>query len=268
MVPLTVQAARPVADVELSVLVDTVARPSAAPFGAYVFGPDEPGARMARALEAGVFEEAFGNDPQLLAAEYGPYEESSVFFVVIDHVRRMPAGAVRLVVPGGPSGLKSVNDLAPAWCEDPADLVAEALPGLPAATTWDWATLAVDPEYRSAQGYGLVSMGLYQSVVRTLRRAGGEHLLTIVDRAVYRMLRLRFAEPFVSFAPARPYLGSTSSCPAHLALEEWGERLAIVEPELHSIIFEARGIEPALDPLDPDTALDALPVPGSWSSAR
>jgi hypothetical protein len=241
-------------------IVDAVVRPSPAPFGAYVFAHDHPGARLGRALEGAVFEEAFGNDAQLLAAEYGPYEDASVFVVVIDHVRRLPAACCRLVLPGGRAGLKSVNDLSRGWCSDPADLLAAELPQLRSETTWDWATLAVDPDYRSPHGYGIAALGLYQTIGRTATRVGARHVLAILDAGVYRMQRLRFVQPFVAFGPARPYLGSLASFPVCMDLETWGERLALVDPELYSIIFQGRGIEPALQPADLEAAVAALPL--------
>src|SRR5216684_4710946 len=90
-------------------------------FGSYLFLDSDPAAEIARSVERAVFLEAFGNTPELLAAEYGPYESSSLFLCIVDHRARRPAGAMRLILPriSGP-GLKSVNDVEKAWGEPPS----------------------------------------------------------------------------------------------------------------------------------------------------
>src|SRR5579875_1985596 len=81
------------------------------PFGVYVLRSEDPAAELGRSLERAVFLEAFGNTPELLEVEYSPYESASLFLVVVDHRRRLPAGVMRVICPGGPAGLKSLNDL-------------------------------------------------------------------------------------------------------------------------------------------------------------
>ena len=83
-------------------------------FGVYVLRSDEPAAELARHVEREVFLEFFGNTPELLAAEYGPYESASVFICVIDHVLRQPAGVMRIIVPSA-CGAKSLHDLEARW---------------------------------------------------------------------------------------------------------------------------------------------------------
>ena len=63
-----------------------------------------------------MFLEAFGNTAELLADEYGPYEASSFFICVVDHLRMLPAGVMRVVLPS-PRGFKSLNDIEPVWGE-------------------------------------------------------------------------------------------------------------------------------------------------------
>ena len=72
-----------------SSVIDGAGNPTE-PFGVYVFTADEPAAELARYVERTVFEEAFGNPRELLEAEYGPYESSTVFYAVLDHRRRLP----------------------------------------------------------------------------------------------------------------------------------------------------------------------------------
>ncbi|HVC24526.1 MAG TPA: hypothetical protein VND23_02105 [Acidimicrobiales bacterium] len=229
------------------------------PMGAYVFGPDEDGSEICRHVERAVFLEAFGNTAELLEREYGPYEGTSVFLCVVDHRRRVPAGAVRLILPspGGP-GLKSLNDLAPVWGEVAPVMLARAGVAAPPDATWDVATLAVMPEYRGAAAAGLVSIALYQSGVRGARRVGVDWMVAILDAAVHRMQRLAFRGPFVAFAPGRSYLGSTSSFPVSLHIPEWERRILASDQAIHDIMFDARGIEAAMRPLDLDHIEDLV----------
>ncbi len=128
--------------------------------------------------------------------------------------------------------------------------------------TWDIATLAVAPEYRSPMATGLVSMGLYQSGLRTAIELGFQWMIAIIDLAVLRMSRVRFHQPFIAFAEGRPYLGS-ECLPVYLSVPGYRSQLAVVDPPMHGIMFEGVGIEPALSPLSPlAAAATARRVPG------
>ena len=221
------------------------------PFGAYVFAFDDPAAELGRHVERTVFLEAFGNTPKLLQAEYGSYQPSSLFFIVLDHHRLCPAGMMRIVVPtkGGP-GLKTFNDIELIWHESPEVMFERNGIGLTLDRTWDIATLAVDPGYRSAAATGLVALGLYQSIARTGEALGIEWMVAILDRVVFRMSNARFHQPFSALAEGRPYLGSRSSLPIYGCVSDFRRRLAAEDPSMHDIIYEGVGIEPALRPLD------------------
>jgi hypothetical protein len=228
-----------------------IAKGTTEPFGAYLFLADDPAAELGRHVERAVFLEAFGNTTELLAAEYGPYDSSSLFFTILDHRRRLPAGMMRIIVPSenGP-GLKTLNDLGPIWDESAAVILEKSGIGLSVARTWDIATLAIDADYRTAAATGLVALGLYQSTVRTGMALGVEWMVAILDRAVFRMSKAFFHQPVFALAEGRPYLGSRESLPIYSCLADWCRRLAIADPPIHGIIYEGVGIEPALRPLD------------------
>ena len=235
----------------LRALASSVMRDGAnEPFGAYAFGTSEPGAELARAVELAVLLEAFGNTEAELAVEYAPYEESSFFLCILDHRRKVPAGAVRLIMPteGGP-GLKTLNDLPERWGKKAVELFEQCGLRFPIERTWDIATLAVAPEYRSPMATGLVSMGLYQSGLRIAVELGFEWMVAILDSAVYRMSKARFHQPFFPFAEGRPYLGSDESLPVYLPIADFRRRLAVEDPPIHAILFEGVGIEAAVSPL-------------------
>jgi hypothetical protein len=241
---------------ELARLARSVIAPDTTqPFGAYVFLADDPAAELGRATERAVFLETFGNTRELLDAEYGAYEASSLFFTVLDHRRLCPAGAIRMIVPteGGP-GLKTFNDVGPIWHESAETMLARSGIGLSRRRTWDIATLAIDPGYRSAAATGLVALGLYQSIVRTGEALGVEWMVAILDRAAFRMSKARFHQPFFALAEGRPYLGSRESLPIYGCVSDWRRRLAIEDPSIHAIIYEGVGIEAALRPLDVEAA--------------
>ena len=67
------------------------------PFGLYCFVGSDPAAELARYIERTVFLDVFGNSEELLAKEYELYESSSLFLCVMDHLRRKPAGMVRIL---------------------------------------------------------------------------------------------------------------------------------------------------------------------------
>lgn len=109
----------------------------------------EPLAAVARAVEREVFESAFGNDADVMAAEYGPYEHRSLFFVVLDTRLRRPAGVARVIQGDGARRLKTLDD-APAHIGVDADAIVAAHRLDDRGVCWDFATAAVRPEYRAA----------------------------------------------------------------------------------------------------------------------
>jgi hypothetical protein len=221
------------------------------PFGAYLFAGDEPGAELGRWLENAVFLEAFGNTPDQLAREFGPYEQSTLFICVVDHLRRLPAGVMRVVLPS-PAGSKSLNDLALVWGE-PAETVIERTGlALDRACTWDIATMAIAREYRGKAAAGLVSMGLYQSLSLAARSWGAEWFVAILDLPVFRLIRWKLRLIFAGFKgiTALPYLGSAASIPAWCDVVAAERRLEATDPYLYEILVVGKGLEPAVRPLD------------------
>lgn len=235
-------------DIDLRRLTRAVIAPGATQaFGAYLFRGDEPGAELGRHLEQVVFLEAFGNTPDVLAAEYGPYESASVFICVIDHRRGLPAGVMRVLMPS-PAGLKSLEDIDPVWGEPASALIERTRVGIDPSRTWDIATLAIAGDYRAKATAGLVSMGLYQTLTLAAFLCGTEWFVAILDMPVFRILRWKLHMIFAGYksvAP-RPYLGSAASIPAWCDVLAAERRLAATDPELHSILVKGIGLEAAL----------------------
>ena len=174
-----------------------------------VVGPDTDLARAGRALERRIFEESFGNDAEVMAAEYGPYEANSLFFVVIDRRRGVPAGVARMIESNG-AGVKTIDD-APDHIGVDVDTILAAH-GMNGERVWDCATLAVLPEYRGGRSSLLVSSMLYRTFLVIGRRCGVRHAVSMLDRGAYRNLGMVGA-PMRTLADSAPfaYLGSAEN---------------------------------------------------------
>jgi hypothetical protein len=225
------------------------------PMGVYFFGPDDPGADLARHVERVVFEQAFGNTAEMLAEEYGKYESNSVFLCVIDHHRRLPAGMMRIVLPDTDGcGSKTFDDIEPFWGCSVGELARRSGYEMPLERTWDIATLAIDPAYRGAAAAGLVGLALYQALDRSLHRCNVDWIVAVLDIPVYHLLQRVLKGIFREFdgAEALPYLGSTASLPVVADISEWEPRLLESDPSVFEVVVEGIGFEEAVRPLGPD----------------
>src|SRR5579875_1282408 len=176
------------------------------PLGVYALGPGAP--------------EAPGGPTA--AEAFAPYDHASLLLCVLDHHRRLPAGMVRLVLPSR-AGLKTCNDLGPAFSIDADRLFAACGFDYDPNHTWDVAAMAIGPEYRTAAFSGLVTMALYQAVSVLGARLGFPWALTILHVPVLRMLQWKLHRPFHEFegVEPRPYLDSPASLPAWMHLGDW-----------------------------------------------
>ncbi|BEL05009.1 hypothetical protein Q0Z83_032000 [Actinoplanes sichuanensis] len=168
-----------------------------------------PLADVGRAVERAVFEPAFGNDADTMTSEYGPYEQRSLFFVVLDRRTGRPAGATR-VIAGVGAQVKTIAD-APAHIGRSAGEILDAH-GMRGQTIWDFATVAVLPAYRGRR-YGLtVSSLLYRTFAVAGTRAGVEHAVVMLDVRAWRNMTLigNRLYPLAGSAPFA-YLGSADT---------------------------------------------------------
>lgn len=144
-------------------LVELEGRPDrdSAPFGTYVIDGAGSFADLGRFCELEVFSEFFGNDAQLMSAEYDRFDQASSHIVVVDHDRMMPAGSIRLIR-DSEMGFKSLQDMAQRseWNVTVADMESFHGVAFDPITTMDQATIAVLPEYRS----GVVSPALFHGL--------------------------------------------------------------------------------------------------------
>jgi len=214
------------------------------PFGFYIIRSDEPFADLGRAVEREVFYDFFGNTPDLLHAEYDPYESSSLFLVVIDHLRRVPAAVIRLLLPS-PVGFKSLHDIAKDWGVPAEEAIARTGVTFDFDSLWDIATLAVSREYRGAASQGLVSLGLYQGMNMLGSLVDVQHAIAILDLVVFDHVQKSFHRafrPFVGLEPRR-YLDSPSSLPIYCDVREYRARLAILDADMYELLYAGVGLE-------------------------
>ena len=247
---------------ELGGRIVTAAGQPSQPFGVYAFAAHEPESELARHVEREVFYEFFQNTPELLAAEYGPYEDSTLFVCALDHRRHLPAGVIRLVLPSA-AGLKSLDDVESVWGHRVGDVLERTGMSLETDRIWDVATLAVDAEYRGRATDGLVSLGLYQAVAQLALRCNVRWVVTILDLVVLKLIQEATSHAFEGFSGLEPlrYLDSPASLPVYSDLDAYFPRLETADPSMYEILYDGRGLEPALRPLDLEPVLAHL-LPG------
>lgn len=229
-------------------VVEAAGNPSE-PFGVYVFGAAEPESELARHVERTVFEETFGNPRELLDEEYGPYEASTVFYCVIDQRRRLPAGMMRIILPSE-QGLKTFQVIEDVWGASRDDVMARSDTTWDLTRTWDVTTLAVAPEYRGKSTDGLISLGLYQTLVRSALAGDAQILVTILDMKPLDLIQTFTHIAFHGFAGVEPmsYLDSPLSIPMYVEFDEWIPRVLTDAPDTHNLLINGIGIEAAMRP--------------------
>jgi hypothetical protein len=204
----------------------------------------------ARRVEAKVFLQAFGNTPEVMEQEYGPFEERSRFVTVIDDVSGSALGTARLILPDDAGGLKTLSDVAGApWHLPVADTLRAA--GLSGGLVWDVASLAVDPRYRSGTSGAEVSLALCHGIWQHARSCGVDGLVTILDDRVLRLVQV-MGLPWYPMAGAtsRYYLGSPASTPCDFAVASAEESVRTRRPDLVPALVHGTFRSIALDPAD------------------
>jgi hypothetical protein len=170
-------------------------------------------------------------DAAVMTAEYAAYEESSLFFLVIDRRSMLPAGAARVIDGGG----KTLDEAPDVIGVDLSTIVARH--DMFDGKIWDFATLAVLPEYRGGTST-MVSSLLYRAFLNAGRRAGVQHVVAMLDGVAYRGISL-IGAPFEPMAGSEPfeYLGSPATSALYMpfgtieaSIAAEGARLANLAP--------------------------------------
>ena len=192
----------------------------------------------ARQCEEDVFLKAFGNTREQLDAEYGPYDEQSIFLTVSDE-DNVVLGACRIITPG-PAGLKTLNDVRQdPWFVD-GERSARAA-GADLDLTWDIATLGVRDGHRGSRVK--VSLALYHGILRAGRANGIRSLTAILDEQARRVLAaLDYTHLPLPGTKSAPYLGSASSTPVyyHASMLDAQRR---ANPESFRLVIQGVGLD-------------------------
>ena len=179
---------------------------------------------IGRQIEREVFEESFGNDSSEMANEYGPYEESSRFFITIDTQTATPTGVLR-VIEDTPDRLKTLVDV-----QDP-NKVSETIAldevvqkhGINRNEDGEWekcddvGTVAVPERFRGP-GNGGISIQLYRAWYVSAQNRDVKHVVSMIDKKPLSTLRNFLGIPFKALAGRKngvPYLGSGESFPVY-----------------------------------------------------
>jgi hypothetical protein len=212
---------------------------------------DSPAERAAaRRVEAEVFLQAFGNTPEVMAREYGPYEQRSRFVAVVDDADGSALGTARLITPDGSGRLKTLLDVAgEPWQLSVPDGLAAA--GLAGRTVWDVASLAVHPRFRAGAAGAEVSLALCHGIWRYARDCGIPGMVTILDDRVHRLVRA-MGLPWHAMAGAtsQPYLGSPASTPCVFVVATAEDEVRAARPDLSPALAHGVFRSITVDPTD------------------
>ena len=194
----------------------------------------------ARDCEAEVFLRWFGNTRGQLDEEYGAYEDCSVFLALADRHDDVVA-AVRLLVPGGRAGLKTLVDVARGpWNVDGAR--AAAAVGIETGSTWEVATLSV--RSGSAADGQRFSLALYHGLMTIARVNRLSSFVAILDERVRRLLgSVGIATRPLPGTTTAPYLGSAASTPVYAHFLPLLEQQRRKFPEAYRLVTLGVGLD-------------------------
>jgi hypothetical protein len=232
-------------------------------FGCYAIEGFNNYSNLGRFVESSVFLDAFGNTPEIMAQEYGPYENASEFLVVMDHDTEMPVGVLR-TIKDSDAGLKSLNDLKDTPLQLDAGKVCEELKIVPDRCI-DVGTLAIQPEFRARVGNILPSLLLYRSLyVRYLNNPDYDHVVTIIDKDAEKNLnRLSFPfkpidERYFSYLDSKQSRALYGINKAFYASVEQRKQELLDEAEKEGVSSSKMWMATALDGLANGTHLDEM----------
>lgn len=202
-----------------------------------VFDPSGDLLEAARACEADVFLDRYGNTQAQLDEEYGPYEAQSVFLALAGPGGDVEA-AVRFIVPGA-AGLKSLVDMTnEPWNVDSQESAAVA--GIDLQHTWDIATISA----RTTRSEGVSHVAaLYHGIAMATRANSITSTVAVLDVRVRRLLDsvgLRYRT--MPGTRTRPYLGSPASIPVYAELAGLLDEQRRTDPESYRLFVHGTGL--------------------------
>ena len=177
-------------------------------FACFTLEGTDPFANIARQVERAVFQDSWGNDAATMKKEYGPYDESSIFFMVVDTQENVPAGVIRMIR-NSPLGLKTIVDLddvvkSPiAPIAIPVDDVMRHHGIDDLDRCWDGATAAVPRKYR--RKLATMHVQLLRMMVINAMREDIQHFVSVLDAPVVRAARDVLGLPLLPLVDTPPF---------------------------------------------------------------
>ena len=159
-------------------------------FACFALEGTDPFANIARQLEREVFEHSWGNDSATMKKEYGPYDESSVFFMVVDTHDKVPAGVAAddPQLPG-----RTQDDRRPRRLPSSPPSRRRAIPVADVMRhhgiddldrCWDGATAAIPRQYR--RRLAATHVQLMRIMAMAAMRENIQHFVAVLDAPVVR----------------------------------------------------------------------------------
>lgn len=177
-------------------------------FACFTVEGGDPFANIARQVEREVFEDSWGNDSATMKREYGPYDDSSVFFLAVDTHAGVPAGALRMIR-NSSVGLKTIVDLddglkspiAPTPIAAADVMRHHGIDDLDRC--WDGATAAIPRRYR--RKLAATHVQIMRIVALAAMRENIEHFVAVLDAPVVRAARDVLGLPLAPLAGTPPF---------------------------------------------------------------
>jgi hypothetical protein len=223
------------------------------------------GEQLAAALdcEAAVFLKTYGNTPEQLAEEYGPYAAASVFIGIYEPGGDA-VGAVRLIRPN-PLGLKTLHDVSrPPWSLDVPRMARAAR--LDLDRTWDFTTLGARRGLR--RWSTLISAGLFHGLVQAVRANDIASAVMMIDERVRGLLALAgMTGQTMPGAQTTSYMGSARCTPVYEHCQQAFDRQRLNNPDGYRLFMQGIGLDgiqvptPAEFRLQPAASTDSPPAP-------
>lgn len=209
------------------------------PIGVYVLSGDSASSDIGRNLEREVFEHYFGNSAEVMFSEYGKYENQSEFVVVVDHLRQMPVGVVRLMK-HGVTPVKTIVDVthhSSPWQLTKAAVIKHH--DIKLESVWDIATIAVKRKYRSRMYRRYVKALLLHSIYLHAIRNSALHWVALLDDIhLNSFIDLGIPVDTINDSSGKPYLGSKSTTPVIVDISKVKQGILQKSRFTHSFLID------------------------------
>ncbi|SOD74545.1 hypothetical protein SAMN05892883_3731 [Jatrophihabitans sp. GAS493] len=205
----------------------------------------------ARACEADVFLETYGNTAEEWEEEYGAYESSSIFIALAEQGGDV-LGAARLLLPSS-AGFKSLDDTSrPPWNVD-GYRAAEAA-GVDLSRTFDFATIGVRRGLEGAARFA--SAAMFHAISKVALANDLPNAVMIMDEHARALVTAIGGTTHVlPGTHTAPYLGSPASTPLWSNVPQMLDNQRRLYPDAYRLITLGIGLDGISLPAQADYVL-------------